>query len=211
MKQITVVDYSIGNVLSVSRAFEYFGAKVNLTRDYREIADASRLVLPGVGAFRVGIEKLKQFNLLDAIVEYAQKQRPLLGICLGMQFLFDYSSEFGRTQGLGLIPGVVEPIMANDTCGVPLKIPHIGWEVLSKVSTQWDTTILSTVNSKDKFYFVHSFCAQPSDPLHNLAQVKYGGNKISAVVGRDNIFGCQFHPEKSRDSGLKLIEQFMKV
>ena len=209
--EVTVIDYGVGNLLSVQRALEHCGAEVYLTNQPSAILAASRVVLPGVGAFANAMAELKRLRLVEVIQEVAQEGIPLLGICLGMQLLLDESEEFGLTQGLGLIPGRVIPVPHTSTTGQPQKIPHIGWNnlVLSPSKSTWRNTILETVEPGESTYFVHSFMANPLDINHRIADCIYGGVSISAVVGRENLWGCQFHPEKSGEAGLKILRQFL--
>lgn len=215
MKTVTIVDYSVGNLLSVSRAFEASGSRVIVTSQPDEIINAERLVLPGVGAFSRGMELLNGYGLVDPIKEYALSGRPMLGICLGMQFLFDYSEEFGRTEGLSLIPGHVAQIPTHDVDNKKLKIPHIGWNNLSLPEgcshEFWRATLFKNNSPNDAVYFVHSFAAQPDSPSNLLSSVDYGGNLITAAAYKDNIWGCQFHPEKSGLLGLKMIDAILTL
>jgi glutamine amidotransferase len=205
---VTVVDYGMGNLHSVSRAFEHLGAQVELTEEAGRIADAHRLVLPGVGAFRRGMEELGKRGLVEVLRGYAASGRPLLGICLGMQMLFDESDEFGRHEGLRLIPGRVSAIPSRRSDGGSRKIPHIGWNGLLKVA-DWTGTLLDGIGEGAEAYFVHSYTAFPSDNRHRVAEADYDGFRIAAVVRRDNVSGCQFHPEKSGPVGLKILSRFV--
>jgi len=207
---VTVIDYGVGNLLSVQRGFEHCGANVTLTADPERILAAERVVLPGVGAFGNAMLALKQLNLVEAIRSLARRQTPLLGICLGMQLLLEESEEFGVTAGLGLIPGRVIPVPAQSVSGQAQKIPHIGWSALqpSTASGSWSGTLLRDTRPGDAAYFVHSFMAVPSDPAHRITDCLYGGHRIPAVIGRDRITGCQFHPEKSGEVGLRILRRF---
>ncbi len=211
MIEVTVIDYGVGNLLSVSRALEHCGAKVTVTSDPRSILASGRVVLPGVGAFADGMRALQDKGL-DAIVrQVAAAGTPLLGICLGMQMLLDKSEEFGITDGLGLIPGHVVKIPAMTTKGAPLKIPHIGWNdlVLPVQRDSWQGGLLADIEPGEAVYFVHSFMAVPASPAHRLADCNYGGIPISAVLQRNNVMGCQFHPEKSGEVGLGILNNFL--
>ena len=211
MIEVVVIDYGVGNLLSVSRALEHCGARVVITSDAAAILAAGRVVLPGVGSFANGMAALR-IGDLDAVVrQVAATGTPLLGICLGMQMLLDKSEEFGMTDGLGLIPGNVVKIPIMTTTGEPQKIPHIGWNelVFPAQRDSWQDCLLSNVEPGEAVYFVHSFMAEPTLPEHRLADCRYGGISISAVVKRDNVMGCQFHPEKSGDVGLKVLKRFL--
>ena len=210
---VTILDYGIGNILSVARGFEAIGADVNITSNIEGIKDAERLILPGVGAFASGIEQLKVNNFDSAIINLVNTGKPLLGICLGMQFLMDSSEEFGETDGLGLIEGKVIPIPSKSIDGDSLIVPHIGWSALeiSGDNNSWDKSILTNTPVKSHVYFVHSFYSKPNNKEHLLAHCKYGGNNLSAVICRDNIMGCQFHPEKSGAIGLDILRAFLNL
>lgn len=207
---VTVIDYGVGNLLSVQRGLEHCGANVTLTADPARILAAERVVLPGVGAFGNAMRALEQLNLVAVIRSLARRQTPLLGICLGMQLLLEESEEFGITAGLGLIPGRVVPVPAQSVSGQAQKIPHIGWSALqpSSAAGSWSGTLLQDTRPGDAAYFVHSFMAVPTDPAHRIADCVYGGHLIPAVIGRDRITGCQFHPEKSGEVGLRILRRF---
>lgn len=212
MIEVAVIDYGVGNLLSVSRALEHCGARVTITSDAAAIVAAGRVVLPGVGSFADGMAALR-IGDLDAVVrQVAATGTPLLGICLGMQMLLDWSEEFGITKGLGLIPGHVVKIPTMTTGGEPHKIPHIGWNelVFSAQRDSWQDCLLSDVEPGKAVYFVHSFMAEPTSPEHRLADCHYGGIPISAAVKRDNVMGCQFHPEKSGEVGLGILKNFLR-
>jgi glutamine amidotransferase len=208
---VTVIDYGVGNLLSVRRALEFCGARVTVTADPAAIMAASHVVLPGVGAFANAMESLRRLNLVDVITTVARGGQALLGICLGMQLLMDESEEFTLTSGLGLIPGRVIPVPPLTASGDPQKIPHIGWNSLlpSAGGADWRGTLLEAVHPGESVYFVHSLMAVPEDGRHRIADCQYGRQPVSAVIGRDNITGCQFHPEKSGDVGLRILRRFI--
>jgi len=208
MPEILVVDYGVGNLLSVKRALEYLGVNVRLSRDPIEIINAYKVILPGVGAFKNAINALSNLGISHAIRESAFSGTPILGICLGMQLLFDYSEEFGFTEGLGLIPGNVKSITSITDQSRPLKVPHIGWSYLQFTQENKQFPLLSSVGDRDAFYFVHSFLATPSEPANLIATCLYGNLSLPAIVNKGNISGCQFHPEKSGPAGLKMLENF---
>ena len=209
--EVTVIDYGVGNLLSVQRGFEHCGATATVTADPEKILRAKRVVLPGVGAFGNAMQALERLGLVAVIRELARRQTPLLGICLGMQLLLDESEEFGVTPGLGLIPGRVIPVPAQTQSGEPQKIPHIGWNALqpSGAADRWRGTLLQDNQPGDATYFVHSFMAVPADPAHRIADCVYGGHLVPATIGRERTTGCQFHPEKSGKVGLKILSRFM--
>jgi glutamine amidotransferase len=210
--EITIIDYGVGNLLSVQRGLEYCGAKVTLTSDPEIILSSKRVVLPGVGAFPNAMKALKDLNLIPVIQELDKLNTPLLAICLGMQLLMEQSDEFGVTSGLGLIPGRVEAVPAKTKGGDFQKIPHIGWSALkpSAENQNWSNSLLQDIAKGDAVYFVHSFMAQPIDKANQLAHAMYGGHRISAVISKNRIIGCQFHPEKSGEVGLKILRRFLK-
>ncbi|MBT5472174.1 MAG: imidazole glycerol phosphate synthase subunit HisH [Nitrospina sp.] len=211
--EVVVIDYGIGNLLSVRRGLEHCGANVKVTSDPQIILSASRVVLPGVGAFADGMSGLCDKGLDSVVREIACRNVPLLGICLGMQMLLDESEEFGVTAGLGLIPGRVIPVPANTVDGQLQKIPHIGWNDLVKVpdGNTWGNTLLQDIDIGEAVYFVHSFMAVPMTPELTLAHCVYGGIPVSAVIQNKNVLGCQFHPEKSGEVGLRLLSRFLKL
>jgi imidazole glycerol-phosphate synthase subunit HisH len=209
--EVTVIDYGVGNLLSVQRGLEHCGAKVILTADPAKILTAKRVVLPGVGAFTNAMQALGNLGLVSVIRELAERKIPLLGICLGMQLLLEESDEFGVTVGLGLIPGRVIAVPDRTLSGVAQKTPHIGWSALqaSHETGGWQKTVLQDNDPGEAVYFVHSFMAVPTDPMHRIADCMYGGHSIAAMIRRDHIMGCQFHPEKSGEVGLKILRRFM--
>ncbi len=211
--KVTVIDYGIGNIFSIANVLDYFGAEMILTSLPAEVAEAERLILPGVGAFRDGMEGLRIRNLTDAIHTFVEKERPFLGICLGMQMMLDLSEEFGEHEGLGLIPGRVVLIPNTGKDGTPHKIPHIGWNIIKRPENdrEWEGTILQDIPEETAVYFVHSFSAVPENEEHRLADTFYNGRRISAVITKGYLYGCQFHPEKSGDKGLFIIKNFLEV
>ena len=207
--EVIVIDYGVGNLLSVQRGLEKCGTKVILTSDPEVILAANRVVLPGVGAFANAMKILKNLGLVEVLGELAQRKTPLLGICLGMQLLLEESEEFGLTTGLGLIPGNVIPVPNQMLSGETQKIPHIGWNALQPSHKEvWQHSLMKNNQPGEAAYFVHSFMAVPSDPTNRIADCIYGGHKIAAMIGRDQITGCQFHPEKSGEVGLEILRNF---
>ena len=208
--KVTVIDYGVGNLLSVQRGLEHCGAEVILTANPEKILSAERVVLPGVGAFANGMQALENLDLVAVIRELAQRKIPLFGICLGMQLLLEESDEFGITSGLGLIPGRVISVPNFSISGKMQKIPHFGWSALqpSNADACWKHPLLQDNNIGDAAYFVHSFMAEPSDNKDRVADCVYGGHKIAAIISREQITACQFHPEKSGEVGLKILRRF---
>ena len=210
-KELTIIDYGLGNLLSLKRAFEFLGAKVVITNEPKLIAKSPRVVLPGVGAFGTAMNFIKDLKIEESLISIAKKEIPFLGICLGMQLLFTESKEFKITKGLNLMEGKVIPIPTNSVEGKRLTLPHIGWNSLlpSNNIGNWKDTILEDNNFNDEVYFVHSFMAKPNQSETKIAECIYGGHKITAVVKKNNIVGCQFHPEKSGEIGLKILKNFI--
>lgn len=213
--KVTVIDYGLSNLLSVKLAFEHFGAEVLITNRAEDVLAAGALVLPGVGAFRDGMAGLQRLGLTGPIRQKAAAGTPLLGICLGMQMLFDESDEFGRYQGLGLIPGRVEKIPAADTEGRRQAVPHISWAPLypaeSRGAQGFGATALRAVSPGQECYFIHSFEAKPADPADRLADTVYGGRRVCAAAQHGSVIGTQFHPEKSGPVGLSIIENYIAL
>ena len=211
MSKTIVVDYGVGNLLSVTRALDWVGAAVVLTSSPSKIANADRLVLPGVGAFGDAMAGLAGYGLVDPIKDFVTKERPFLGICVGMQMMLAVGEEFGTCAGLGLVPGRVVPVPANGEHGKPHKIPHIGWnQLLPPAGRDWKGTILSDLPDAAAGYFVHSFMASPESQDHRLADCDYDGVRITATIASGYLYGCQFHPEKSGPVGLLVLENFIK-
>jgi imidazole glycerol-phosphate synthase subunit HisH len=208
---VSVIDYGMGNLFSVGRAFESQGAAVEVIDTPLQISRAQYLVLPGVGAFADGMAGLHKRDLVSAVCDFAASGRPFLGICLGMQMMLGLGEEFGEHAGLGLIPGRVAMIPRTRTDGGIQKIPHIGWNELHPSSGResWTGTILDGLTPGDAAYFVHSFAALPHQAHHRLADCRYGGHSISAVVRSASLYGCQFHPEKSGPVGLRILRNFL--
>jgi glutamine amidotransferase len=213
VKRVFVVDYGMGNLFSVVRALERCGARVELASTAQAVESAPGLLLPGVGAFADGMRGLSARGLVGPLRRFAASGRPLLGICLGMQMLFEASEEFGCHEGLGVLPGNVVPVPGTDVDGQPLKVPHIGWSALRPALQRpgWKGTPLATLRPRTSMYFVHSFVASPRDNADLLAECDYGGWPLVAAVARGAVFGCQFHPEKSGPAGLAVLEGFVRA
>lgn len=213
-QNVTVIDYGIGNLLNVVRALEHCGARVRVVvsaHDMGELPD--RIVLPGVGAFSNAMDELRMRGFDDVIKRYVATERPFLGICVGAQLLFDVGEEHGEHPGLGLIPGRVVPVPSAAPNGQSVRIPHIGWSGLQLPSegASWARTVLSPVQIGQAVYFVHSFAPVPEYEAHRLADTYYQGVRICAAVARDQIYGCQFHPERSAEVGLGILRQFLQL
>ncbi|WKZ32446.1 MAG: imidazole glycerol phosphate synthase subunit HisH [Thermodesulfobacteriota bacterium] len=200
---IAIIDYDMGNLRSVAKGFERVGANALVTRDSRAIMDASHLVLPGVGAFKDCMRNLEEYGLVEPILKSIEKGKPFLGICLGLQLLFEESEEFGPHKGLGVIRGRVKRFPAAQG----LKVPHMGWNEARKKK---GSALLEGIEDNSFFYFVHSYYASPEDRSVDLTTTEYGVEFTSAIE-RDNVMACQFHPEKSQKTGLKVLDNFSRM
>lgn len=197
---IAVIDYDAGNLKSVEKALILLGEEVVVSRDHKEILGADKVILPGVGAFGDAMEKLNHFGLVETIHQVVEQKKPFLGICLGLQLLFDSSEEAPGVKGLGLLPGKILRIPPEEG----LKIPHMGWNSLK---IKKDATLFKGINDGAYVYFVHSYYLKADDEAVVAASTEYGTH-IHASVESGNIFACQFHPEKSSDVGLKILKNF---
>lgn len=197
---IAIIDYGMGNLFSVEKAFVKLGAEVVVTSDAKTIAAADKVVLPGVGAFGDCMKNLEASGLIPIIMETAASGKPFLGICLGLQVMFEGSEEAPGTKGLGIFKGLVKKMIAPE-----LKIPHMGWNSLKMAER---SPLLDNLPENPYVYFVHSFHAVPSEENIVTAFVEYGG-KVTAAVGKNNVQAMQFHPEKSSSVGLKILENFV--
>jgi glutamine amidotransferase len=204
-----IIDYGVGNLFSLKSSFGFIGEEAIVSGDRDVIKNADRLVLPGVGAFEDAAKKLKEAGLFELIKSEANSGKPLMGICLGMQMLFDKSLEYGVHEGLGLIPGVVSPI--GDVIPEGLKIPQIGWNALRfhKNENNEVSPLFKYISEGDFVYFVHSYYAANCEP-YVIADTEYGAY-LTAAVARDNVYGCQFHPEKSGNVGLNILRSFCEL
>ncbi len=201
---VAIIDYGVGNLFSLSSSLKSIGAEAVITKDIETIKNAERIILPGVGAFEDAAKKLKESGVQEVIIEEVQKGKPLMGICLGMQLLFERSYEYGEHKGLGLIKGEIVPFEGK--IDSELKIPHIGWNALKL--TKEDCPLWKYIKNGDYVYFVHSYFA-PSGS-YTAGESEYG-IEFSAAVSEGNVFGCQFHPEKSGDVGLNILRGFCEI
>ena len=205
---IALIDYGISNLRSVQKAFEHLDTEVTLVDTPDRLAQADRLILPGVGAFPAGMRGLQERGLVEPIKQAVRDGKPLIGICLGMQLLFESSDEMGETQGLGLLPGQVARIRDADVRSPSiLKIPHMGWNQLDVVR---EHPLVRDLVSGSYAYFVHSYAIYPEQHDIVLATTEYGG-PFASIVGRGNVCGLQFHPEKSQAVGLRLLRNFLSL
>jgi len=206
MKKIAVLGYGLGNVRSVGNALRAIGANTDVSHDEQTVMQADGLVIPGVGAFPQGMANLVESRLVGVIRNYIDSGRPVLGICLGMQLLFDKGTEFVPTDGLGLIPGSVDNIPVTPGEG---RLPHIAWSAICPTEQGRQNMFAGLTDSEMRFYFVHSYAATGVKPDNLSATVSYLGNTIVAAVQSGNVWGTQFHPEKSGPSGLHLLKNFI--
>tara|TARA_B100000795_G_C22774574_1_gene429408 strand:+ start:1173 stop:1811 length:639 start_codon:yes stop_codon:yes gene_type:complete len=212
MSNVVVIDYGMSNLRSVQKGLEKVGAKVTLSSNESVIAKADHLILPGVGAFESGMNGLKDAGLVGVISDYVKTGNHLLGICLGMQMLLDFSEENGSYQGLGLIPGCVKKIPESNKEQVDRKIPHIGWASIKQPKIiDWNGSCLNKIQSNDFFYFVHSYMAVTESQKYMLAHCEDDGLLLTAAIKKDNVTGLQFHPEKSGEAGLKILKEFISL
>ena len=201
---IAIVDYGVGNLFSLNSSFAAIGVETVVTADPEVLRAADKIILPGVGAFEDAARKLRESGLAELLIELAGKGKPLMGICLGMQLLFEKSYEYGEHEGLGLIPGNVRSIA--DVIPGDLKIPHIGWNALR---LRGESPLFSGIREGDCVYFVHSFYAADCDESV-IATAEYGA-ELTAAVAKGNVYGCQFHPEKSGPVGLAILSAFARM
>lgn len=207
-KSVSIIDYGMSNLLSITRAFEHVGADVSTVTAPEQILQADYLVLPGVGAFPDGMEQLESRGLAQAIREFKKTGRPMLGICLGMQMLLSKGYEHHLTEGLNMIAGEVMPL-PKEMPG--FKVPNINWHsIFAPDRNRWDNSILDTTKEETCFYFVHSYYALPADPKDILALSRFGTLEFAAAVRHENVTGTQFHPEKSGEAGLNILKRFIQ-
>lgn len=195
---IAIIDYGMGNLRSVAKGFEKMGVSVRVTGDPKKLAEARGVVLPGVGAFSDAMRNLYDLGMVEAIHKVVEQGKPFLGICLGLQLLFESSEEWGTSSGLGIFPGRVRRLPPG------LKIPHMGWNTLA---IKQPCPVFTGIPGDAAFYFVHSYYVDPADPGLTAGSTEYG-IEFTSVAARDNIFGIQFHPEKSSALGLRILQNF---
>ncbi|MCF7907798.1 MAG: imidazole glycerol phosphate synthase subunit HisH [Candidatus Omnitrophica bacterium] len=218
-----IVDYGMGNLFSLERVIRHLGGTAVISSDPETIASAERVILPGVGAFGDGMDKIKNRELVAPIQRAIDSGKPFLGICLGMQLLMTESEEFGVHGGLDVISGSVRRFFDSKGDKASYKIPHVGWNRLlapkivefgQPVSCEgsnkfWEDTILNTTQEGEFVYFVHSYTVTPQNPEHILAETEYGQSRFCSAIRSNNVFGCQFHPEVSANVGLRILKEFL--
>ncbi len=201
MSLIAVIDYDSGNVRSVSKAIEFIGSSAKITKDADDIISSDGVILPGVGAFGDCMNKLKQYNLIDTIYKYIDTKKPFMGICVGLQLLFEKSLEFGEHDGLGIIKGTVKHFPQKKG----FAIPHMGWNTINILKSN---PIFQGIDNNSYFYFVHSYYGKT--PENELSQTEYI-TTFTSSINKDNVWGVQFHPEKSQSNGLKVLKNFCNI
>jgi len=199
MKKVIIIDYGVGNFRNVQKAFESIGAAAEITSSVKTVSSAEVVVLPGVGAFGDAINNLRRLNLDQPVLQAVRAGKPLLGMCVGMQLLFEHSQEMGQHQGLGILPGKIVRFPQG------LTVPHMGW---NQIEPEQEHPLLKNITSGDFAYFAHSYYAVPKNPEHILACTHYGRHYPS-IVGQDNVCAIQFHPEKSQQVGLQILKNFV--
>jgi glutamine amidotransferase len=210
-KKVCIVDYKLGNLFSVSRALNNIGLNVSLSSNKDELYEADALVLPGVGAFGDAMENLKALDLIDSIVASVTDGKPFMGICLGLQLLFTESEEFGVSKGLDLVSGRVRRFNETQSNGEIRKVPQISWNQIKRPpGIVWDSTPLSNIREGEFMYFVHSFHVEPNESVA-LTTTNYDGQSYVSSIIKNNIFACQFHPEKSGEEGLKIYREWALI
>ena len=201
---IAIIDYGVGNLFSLKSSLREIGAEAVVTSDEKVIAEADRIILPGVGAFEDAARKLRESGMAEVVKREAAAGKPMMGICLGMQLMFDVGYEYGVHEGLGLIKGSVRPIA--DVIPEGYKIPHIGWNLLK---FKQESPLFKYIKEDDYVYFVHSYYAAECD--ESIIAVTEYGAELTAAVANGNVYGCQFHPEKSGEVGMKILKAFMEL
>jgi len=210
-KNILIVDYKLGNLFSVNQALTNIGLNVKITSNSGELEDADAIVLPGVGAFPDAMNNLRDLNLINPIKKFVNTGKPFLGVCLGLQLLFTESEEFGVSKGLGLINGRVKKFNNKNKDGEVRKVPQIAWNQIRKINgNSWENTPLKEINDGEFMYFVHSFFVEPEEPV-GLSQTNYDGQTYISSIQKDNLFACQFHPEKSAIKGLSIYNSWAEL
>jgi glutamine amidotransferase len=201
---IAIIDYGMGNIHSVNKALQLFGAKTVVTDRVEDIEKSEKIVLPGVGAFDDAMQELKNKDLVSALKEEVKKKKPFLGICLGMQLLFQESEEAPKCKGLGILRGRVRRFSGKDS----LKVPHMGWNRIKKLASA--CPLLKDIPDEAFVYFCHSYYPEPRDSSVSAATTDYGVD-FTSIIWQENVYGAQFHPEKSQNVGLKIVENFVKL
>jgi len=212
-KKVVVIDYKLGNLFSVNQALLNVGLDVTISSEKNDLMEADALVLPGVGAFQDAMDNLTNLELVDILEQKVVVERtPLLGICLGLQLLFSSSEEFGNSKGMGFVDGTVKRFKNTDENGNKVRVPQIAWNTIEEKSLHaWQGTPLGTIKNNADMYFVHSYYVEPTNDDVVLSTTNYGDIKYCSSIVQDNIFACQFHPEKSAKEGLKIYKNWSEL
>ena len=208
--KVVIIDNGLGNLFSVKHACLQFGVEANVSSDPKDLLGADAALLPGVGAFSRAMDNLSQTGLVEAIGEFVKSGRPLFGICLGLQLLFDTSEEFGNSKGLGIVKGKIKKFPQASPQGKPLRVPFIGWNEISEANSNWADSPLDGLSKGEMMYFVHSFYAIPDETNVALSFTNYCGIEYCSSIQCDNVFATQFHPEKSGKSGLQIYSNWFR-
>lgn len=212
--KVVIIDTGSSNILSLKKAVEIFHSDVKVTTEPNSILSAQKIFFPGVGAFKKVMKSLEQKKLTDTLIQANNKKISIFGICLGLQLFFDESEEFGPAKGLSLIKGNVKNLPKNSKKNEKLKVPNMGWfklDLKKEFKSKTFYKFINSLNEKDFYYFVHSYFVKPNDATSVVATYDFGGHQIPAIVSKDNLIGCQFHPEKSGKKGLELISNFLNL
>lgn len=208
MSKVVILDYQLGNLFSVRQALENIGLDVIISKDPAEVKTADAVVLPGVGAFADAMGNLESSGLVDAIHKHIDDNKPFMGVCLGLQLLFTNSEEFGSSRGLNVIPGTVKRFSNADEQGNSFRVPQIAWNEIYPGEIDWERTPLKSLEENEHMYFVHSYYVEPDDSSVILSRTTYGTKEYTSSVYKNNIFACQFHPEKSAAKGLVIYKNW---
>lgn len=209
MKSIAIIDYKLGNLFSVRQACLHFGANAIVTSNKIDLEKADAIILPGVGAFAEAMTNLKTLDLIDSIKKFVESGKPFMGVCLGQQLLFTESEEFINTKGLNLIEGTIKKFPISLPDNDKAKVPQVAWNTVHKANINWDSTPLNGLEDNDFQYFVHSYYTEPINSEIILTTTSYEGFNYCSSILKDNIFACQFHPEKSGEKGLLIYKNWI--
>jgi glutamine amidotransferase len=210
LKKIAIVDYQLGNLYSVKQALKHIGADATITSDKKLISDADAVILPGVGAFREAMSNMQKLDLIGPVTDFVATGKPFMGVCLGLQILFSESEEFGMSNGLGFIKGTIKKFSTNLPDNPKAKVPQIAWNKVYENNISWKSTPFNNLPSGAYQYFVHSYYAQPEENVI-LSTTQYEGFEYCSAILKNNIFACQFHPEKSGEQGLKIYNNWLQT
>ena len=210
MGKVVIVDYKLGNLFSVKQACDHIGLESELSSDKKKVLEADALILPGVGAFKEAMDHMEALDLIEPFKDFAQTEKPILGVCLGLQLLFSESEEFGSGKGLNIIEGTVKKIPKLDDSR-KIRVPQIGWNTVKEFNGRFENTPLEGVKETDYFYFVHSFYVEPASSENIVGQTTYENLTYSSVISNGkNVFATQFHPEKSAEKGIGIYQRWAK-